>query len=422
VIANFERWKADPNSNSLDSLGVADYRRVDERTVEVELGEARAQALWIIGYSWGILAPEAVTMHANALSGDPTKLIGTGPFKVESYTRGQGLVLTGNPDYTSAPGDSANQGPAYLERVEVNFVSDPAVRVGLLTSNQAGVIANVPAMFLPQIEASPDYQIHRMEAPGIPFQISLNTQKPPLDDILVRQGLRASFDIKAALDAIYFGQYPQAWSILSASTPAYDPALEGSFSFDADGAGRLLDEAGWAERDSDGIRIKDGKRLELTWAVRAATVEDQRDILAEALQAMARSAGISILRTPMDSGAYTNVMREGSYHLTDRAASTPDPYILRRLYGSDMLPTAGLNYSRVADPELDAILAPLMNSSDDALRTANARQVQALVNQNVWAIPVYPRTLHFGSRAEVQGLGFDVSGWLDSWQNVWISR
>ena len=71
----------------------------------------------------------------------------------------------------------------------------------------------------------------------------------------MRQAFARGIHIDAAVEEIYFGQFPRAWSILGSTTPGYDASLEGSWPFDQDEANTLLDEAGGTARDTDGSRM-----------------------------------------------------------------------------------------------------------------------------------------------------------------------
>lgn len=426
VAANIDFWKADPNTTTLLVVGLDSYEVVDDFTIRFQLSRASAQAMWVISTpAFGFIAPTVLKESGNDLSSDPTKMVGTGPFAIKSYTRGQGMTMVRNPDYAWPPAQAKHEGPAYLDSVEIKFAPDASVRVGLLNSGQADLIANVPSVMVPQIEAGDTSKIWTLGAPGLAYHLDLNTKRAPLDDIRVRKAFRAALDVSSALQAVYFGKRQQAWTVLSPVTPlagAYNKDIEGKWSFDPKEAAALLDEAGWTERDAEGFRVKDGKRLQLTWAVRAALVEDQRDVLFEALQSMARDAGFEIKRAAVDNGTYETMMTDGSYDVTDRAMTTPDVYILRRSYASDMLPQKGVNYSRIQDPAVDAIVDPLVSSQDNALRAANARKVQELDFENVWTVPLYVRVQDFGANKKVQDLVFDNSGWLGSFYSTWLEQ
>ena len=425
VAANIDKWVADENSWNPTGVGLVDYTIVDDYTIRLNLKAANAAALWLISTaSWGFLAPQTIKDHSAEITSNFALQVGTGPYKVESYTPGQGLVLSKNPDYNWAPADAEHQGPAYLDKININFVKDPAVRLGALTSGQADVIANVPSIYLTQLKSDEQYTVHTKQATGVPYQLPINVEKEPTNDLRVRQALRASFDLKTILDTIYFGHYPQAWSVLAENTPpgdAYNKSLEGSWKYDPEEAARLLDEAGWTGRDGEGYRTKDGKRLELHWAVKSSVIEDQRDTLGEALQASAKKSGIALVRDLYDNGTYSKTIKEGGYNLTDRPWSTPDVYVLTNsFFSGTSSETGGNNYARIKDAEVDKLARSLTDSTDNALRARNAQELQRLAIENVWSIPVYPRQINIGAKSTVKGVTFDIAGWLESWHGAWL--
>ena len=427
VAANIDKWTADTNSWNPTGIGLTKYEVLDDYTIRLDLKAPNAAALWLISTaSWGFLAPDVIKNHSAEVAKNFAVQAGTGPYKVESYTPGQGVTLVRNDEYKWAPADYENKGPAHIDKIVVNFVKDPAVRLGALQSGQADLIANVPPVYLSQLQADERYIVYNKQATGVPYQLLLNVEKEPTNDLRVRKALRASFDIKSALNSIYFGHYPQAWSNLAENTPpvgSYNKSLEGSWNYDPDESNRLLDEAGWKERDAQGYRTKDGKRLEIRWAVRSSTIEDQRDTLGEALQAYARQVGIALERDLYDTGTFSKVTKEGSYNLTDRPWSTPDAYILTNsFFSGTSSETGGNNYSRIKDPHVDELARSLTDSQDNALRARNAQELQKLAIENVWSIPIYPRQINLGAQNKVKGVNFDIAGWLESLQSAWIEK
>lgn len=427
VGANIDKWLADKASWNPSGAGIDGYHIVDDFTIRIRLKKASAAAQWLMSTgSWAFLSPKTIANHAAEVAGNVALQASTGPFKVESYVAGQSLTLVRNEDYKWPPQGAENPGAAYLDRVVVNFVKDPGVRLGSLISGQAELVANIPPLFLSQIEANPALQIYHAQATGVPYQLAVNIEAEPTNDLLVRRAFRAALDIKASLDAVYAGRYPQAWSPLAPNTPpenSYNEALENSWTSSIEEANALLDQAGWTGRDAEGFRTKDGKRLELRWAVRTAVIEDQRDTLGEAFQAAVRKAGIALVRDLYDNAAYTAALKEGRYNITDRPWSTPDVYVLTNAYWSGTSSeTGGANYARIKDAEVDRLARSLTDERDNSVRVANARELQRLAVENVWSIPVYPRQVNFGAASGLEGVTFDVTGWLDSLQGAWIAE
>jgi len=94
--------------------------------------------------------------------------------------------------------------------------------------------------------------------------IALNTTHPPLDDARVRRAIAASIDRQAISDKITFKRYPVVDTAQPLGSWARDPGVHLP-AYDPAAADKLLDAAGWSGRGTDGIRMKGGKRLALTY-------------------------------------------------------------------------------------------------------------------------------------------------------------
>ena len=167
----------------------------------------------------------------------------------------------------------------------------------------------------------------------------------------------------------------------------------------------LLDEAGWADTDGDGVRDRDGDALILDfylmgwghmpevgqwiasqWAELGVGVNSQIASYPEALQA----AG------------------EGQHHLIPFYLSSSDPDILRQFFHSQ----AGFNWAKVNDAELDGWLGTAARASDREERTTLYSQVQLWVMDQALVIPVRDYVNLNGVSNRVQGLRFDAQGWF----------
>ncbi len=91
--------------------------------------------------------------------------------------------------------------------------------------------------------------------------LHFNSSRAPFDDIRVRKAFVAAVNRDAIANAIGFGTYNVKDNYLSSETVYYDPTTEGKLVYDPKAAAKLLDDAGWTERDADGFRTKDGTRL-----------------------------------------------------------------------------------------------------------------------------------------------------------------
>ncbi|WP_394553571.1 ABC transporter substrate-binding protein [Agromyces sp. MMS24-JH15] len=371
-----------------------------------------------------IIAPAALTPAGLTALASGTGLIGSGPFKVVSYTKGSELVLERNAEYNWGPGSGDHQGPAYLDGIEIRFVPEAGNRVGALTSGQADAIIQVPTSSIASVKSDPDLQLQVNDASGMPYVLELNQLAgKPFSDPDVREAFRTGIDIDGLLEAVYSGTAKRAWSIVTEpSAPIGSSAQEdltGAFEYDQKAANKLLDKAGYTTKDSEGYRTKDGQRLSVTWLVRAPNIRDQRDVLAQGIQAEAKELGIEVVINPVDNATYFATLKANDYDLSDTSLTRADAYIVYAALSSKFVAAnGGYNWSNTVDPEIDALLATQFTALDDQTRIDAFQEVQQIVNEQAALIPINVLQYRIGSASYVHGIGFQLGGFplfYDSW-------
>jgi len=407
VKANFDRI-VDPETASAQAASMlgADFYAgttvTDEYTVEVEFTQPYAPFLQAASTAnLGFYSPAVLESSADQLqAGGPGITVGTGPFELTEYTPDQELVYTRNPDYAWGP-DGA--GAAKFETLRVEILPEASVRSGVVESGEADLASNIPpnlAVDLPET-----LTVDSNEYPGLPYSLYLNEKYGVFADEKVRQAFARGIDIDAAVEEIYFGQFPRAWSILGASTPGYDPALEGSWPFDQDAANALLDEAGWTDRDSDGIRMKDGERLSVRW-IAWTPQPDDKAALGNAIQSDLAEIGFEVEREVLEPGAYNEQYEPKTFDLTDWGFSGVDGDLLR-----SHLHTEGFqNASQVSDPEIDTLLEQGIATSDVDERAAIYQQLQQWNAEYTAIVPLYSPSLITAYNDTIAGLEYDLYG------------
>ena len=263
VKANFDRI-VDPETESAQAASMlgADFYEgtevVDEYTVKVSFTQPYAPFLQAASTpQLGFYSPAVLEESADQLkAGGPGITVGTGPYELTEYTPDQELVYTRNDDYAWGPhGEKAPK----VETLRVEIQPEASVRTGVVQSGEADLASNIPPNLAGDL--GDGITVDSIEYPGLPYSLYLNEKYGVFADEKVRQAFARGIDVDAAVEEIFFGQFPRAWSVLGSTTPGYDASLEGTWAFDQDAANALLDEAGWTERDSDGNRMKDWQRL-----------------------------------------------------------------------------------------------------------------------------------------------------------------
>ena len=407
VKVNFDRIM-DPASKSAQAasmLGGESYQStevVDEFTVQVNFREPYAPFLASASTpQLGFYSPAVLASSADKLAaGGPEVTVGTGPLIMTEYIPDQQIVYTRNDDYAWGPDDA---GPIAFQTLRVNILPEPAVRAGVVNSGEADLASQLPPSTVSTLDDS--ITVDATELAGLPYSLYLNEKYGVFADQKVRQAFARAIDIDTAVEEIFFGQYQRSWSILAPTNPGYDASLEGAGTFDPELANQLLDEAGWTQRDDEGYRVKDGKRLSVRW-IAWTPVPDDRAALANAIQSNLKDVGFELVRDVLEPGAYNEQYEPKSFDLTDWGFSGVDPDLLRNHLHSEGFQNA----SQVSDLELDTMLEDGAATTDADERAKFYGEVQQFNAEHVAIVPLYVPAAITAVGKRIEGVEYDLSG------------
>jgi peptide/nickel transport system substrate-binding protein len=229
----------------------------------------------------------------------------------------------------------------------------------------------------------------------------LTTTQPPTDDLAVRQAILYAVDRDALVSALYQGIGKKAVAPLTA-VMLDDPSLQALYPHDLAKANQLLDQAGWT-KGSDGIRAKNGRRLEfLLNAIDYGGGPDQSN---ELLQGQLRQAGMDVkIKAQARPPWY-----EDNYH----CASNGMTLFLRSgeldaLYGLYHSSNVGsnFNWSCLKDSEVDKLLEQGRQEADPAKRKQTYLQLEQKLMDMAVVVPLVDQLSVFAMRPNVSGLKF----------------
>ncbi|WP_371481239.1 ABC transporter substrate-binding protein [Kitasatospora sp. NBC_00315] len=366
----------------------------------------------------GIASPTFLKAHA--ADSCTTGLVGSGPFKLDSYTRGQGASFSRNAAYAWGPGYAAHTGAAYLDKLELKIVTESSVRDGGLFSGQFDGVANVAPSDLTRVSKDPKLQLLKHENPGVNHVLLLNTARAPFDSLQVRQAFQSSIDVKSTVQSVFFGQTSAADGLFGKATEYYDSSVQGLWGFDRAKAGALLDQAGWTARDGEGYRTKDGRRLSvsLVYSDISATAEEQTIFQAAAQQA--KESGFEVKLDKVAAAAESDRQGKGDYDIGALYFVRAEPDIARTVFAARFTPPAGANLARVNDPVLEDLLAKGLTLPEGAERAKVYADVQQRIIGQAYAVPTYVPFGRLGAVKAVHGLGFATNS-APLFYDVWKS-
>ncbi|MFN3762086.1 MAG: ABC transporter substrate-binding protein [Anaerolineae bacterium] len=415
VRFNLERITSPDLASQKARFMLGPYERtevVDEYTVRIVLKEPFAPLLDSLSQVYLAMAsPTAVQKWGSEYQ---LHQVGTGPFLFVEYVPGDHLLLRRNPDYAWGPPVYGHK-TAQLEEVEFRFFTDPATRSPALESGEADVMGEIPPQDAARLQGSQDFRIEAVAIPGVSLMLFMNTARPPLDDLRVRQALLFGTDRRAILSAVFRDTSPVACGPLAAVTFGYNPMVCEFYPYNPDQAAALLEQAGWKDTDGDGVRDKDGQPLALDFYLMGwGSMPEVGQLIADQWSRLGVRVNSQVVSYP----EALEIAKEGRHHLMPFNLSGSDPDILRRFFHSQ----GGFNWSKVNDPEMDGWLGEAARVSDRDRRADLYSQVQTRVMESALIIPIRDYVNLNGVNNRVQGLRFDAQGWFPWLIDVTLAR
>ncbi len=320
--------------------------------------------------------------HLQDTGGKPLEdALGTGPYMVKEWVRGDHLTLVPNPYYW---GDKPK-----TDTVIFKWNSEAAARLTSLRSGEADGIDNPDPNDFASIKGDATLALYPRAALNI-FYIGLNNTMPPLDNDKVRQALAIGIDRQAIVDKFY----PAGSSVADYFTPCAIPGgCEGTAwpKYDLAGAQKLLADAGFA----NGFKIK----LAYRDVVRSYLPTPGK--VAEEIQSQLKKLNIDATIDVQESGTFISNAQTGKLEmfLLGWGADYPDQTdFMDVFFGKGADKSFGTHWS-----DLEDIIAQAAALADQTARNKLYAQANDLLPQHVPMIPVAHGASATVFKATVQG-------------------
>ncbi|WP_203136245.1 ABC transporter substrate-binding protein [Microbacterium sp. JZ31] len=382
------------------------------QTVTVTLKEPYAPFLNVLSFWRTSLVADATIDSTIEKQSQITGIIGSGPFVVESEKYGEEIVFAKREGYDWAPPSLEHQGEAYLDEIVVIPVTEDSVRLGSLRSGEADLIRYV----LPSEEKTLEdvgIQVVGVQGAGNANVWDVRQSAPHLDDVRVRQALQHGIDRQQIIDDLYTDNWQVATSTVTPTTFGYVD-LSDELAYDPDESNRLLDEAGWTERDADGYRTKDGERLHILTYV--DVFDSTAKPLFQLVQWQLKQLGIELEIKETDYANYSATLEDGSIGVRRNGWPEADAWVRQTVnYAS-----TGTNSYNLAQPDetLDGLYAAQAAATSDEERAEIVGEIQRYVIEQAYALPILDDTQVFGVQPHVHDFRttYEARPWFyDTW-------
>jgi peptide/nickel transport system substrate-binding protein len=293
-LAQFGNLKLD--AGSCDNTGIIkSIEAVDELTVVFTLCQPDPAFLVKVAFTPFGIQPEEYIAYTGG-GGEGSALldhpIGTGPYMVTEWDRGNQLVYTRFDNYW---GEKASAQTAVLK-----WLTEPAARLQELQAGTADYVTSISPADLPTVSGDANLQLVKQDNPNVLYIGTTNTFAP-FDDVRVRQALAIGIDRQRIVDNFY----PEGSEVADYFTPCSIPnGCEGDpwYSFDPEAARALLADAGFPDGFTTTLSYRAASRPYILEPARVA-VEIQTQLQ--------ENLGITAEINEMESGEFIDQSTSG---------------------------------------------------------------------------------------------------------------
>jgi len=416
-------WSIDainnPNNNVQSRFGydiVAKTEARDAYTLVLHLKHAFAPILT------AVLAPQGFPIlpkHLLAQYSDFNQLafnsqpIGSGPYAVVHWSRGDSIEMRANPYYFS--------GKPKIARMVIRFVPDPQASLNLLRSGEAGGFFNVPDYSeYANLKALAGYKLANFPT-GAVGSVIFNTQDPITRDVRVRRALAVAIDVSSVVSKSLHGAVSSRNAGRGLFGWAHDPVAFPDIQYDPSAARHLLDAAGWRS-GAGGIRHKEGRALSLLLVFQAAT--PSATIIAQTIAQYERAIGVEVVLKQYTATQFSAPVNNGGpvyggkFQMALYGFINGDDPDTTDQFACANVPPHGYNKSRICDRRIDELMRSGNTTYVAAERKAIYTKLQRLVYEELPLVLLYQRneldvftdSLH-GPTGSLDGVFWNVGTW-----------
>jgi ABC-type transport system substrate-binding protein len=342
-------------------------------TVRLHLAHPVAILPFLLAQSYNMVLPQAVISHESAqdVADHP---VGTGPFILQSWTKGGRLVFVRNPHYFRA-------GKPYLDRIIVDTNVAPstiALRVEKGELQGAAFAGDLTGADIQQARGDPRFRRYLVPAPIVgAVWLDLNVHVAPFGDPRLRRAVAMALD-RPHLVKLMGGVAVPATQLYVPLLPQHDPQLDAAplYRYDPGRAAALVKASGY--RGQPITLLYPSNRV-----YQAAAPGVQQDLQQIGLKV--------VLRGETDQAIVAGAVNPKGSQMVflTWGIDYPDAYDLYfALQSCASAAAGGLNFARFCDPTADRLVNEAEGLPLGAARTARYRKVQRRLLRSAAHVPV----------------------------------
>lgn len=346
-------------------------------------------------------SPRHVELEAKPVCG--------GPYEIVTRTRGQEILLRARPSWHTVAGKQVRDAPFFKE-VRFRILEDPNTSLLALKKGEIDELALTPEQWTTQTSGD-DFSAKNTKATApewVSFHFGWNTKSPFFADRRVRRAMSHAFDHDRMLGTICHGLYtpgtgifyPGAWM---ATTKPLEPYRQ-----DLDRAEALLDEAGWIDRDNDGLRDReiDGVSTPFEFTILCNQQPMAQEICTLLQQSLDR-IGVRVNVKPTEFTVLQQLLLEKKFDAAFGGwGAGADPDTSSNIWATG----EGRNFGGYSNPEVDRLFVEGRAEVDRTKRAEKYARIQEILWEDQPYTWLYWRNSFHGFSKNLRGYVFSPRG------------
>ena len=289
-------------------------------------------------------------------------MVGTGPYKLKEYQPYKYLELELNPDWWG--------GEPYITEVEIQFVADEETALTSFKNGQADIA----------IATNPDWERYREDGKAYikdyitnKFDfLGLNFTNPIFQDKSLRKAIQYGINRDEIVDKVYLKHAVIVDTPVPPHVWLYSEG-EQSYAYDPETARDILGEAGWADRDNDGLLEKeiDGVKHDLKFTLLANSDNPKRYQAARMIRDDLVGLGISVVLEELTWEGLLERVNKKEFDAVVLGWSLANCLDFSFAFHTNQI-EGGSNFFSYSDEEMDSLLQQDFWAREETRKETNA--------------------------------------------------
>ncbi len=309
---------------------------------------------------------------------------GCGPYRLELWETGQRIVLAKKDGWWGDELAADNPMLAgYPDKLIFRIIPDPNAAIAALKDGQIDAMSDLPPNRFDELKqtafVAERYDFYSPPSLANTF-IYLNTRSPKLEDKRVRQALAHAIDIEEIINTVFYGYGEPFASPVHPSAKYYNTKLA-PITYDPAKARALLEAAGWADSNNNGIadKLVDGQLVEMNLNYKYTAGREIAQNVALLVQESARKAGFNIELEAKEFAVIADDLKRRDFELAPWAKTiSPTLWEPKQDFHSE-----GDNRTGFGNAETDALIDRIQLTLDEGERNKLYAQLQATLYEEM---------------------------------------